>query len=185
MKATPQPNEPKSRAGRYRTPWAIKALLITFVILLLLTIYFGFRLPNRVRIAVTNIPTGTRYASLVAEADGELKNMFWLVPSPFLAVPSAMHPAKCVWSDQSSEGPPRVDWDAFVQWEWGTRYGVVTRSETRIWHVTWFTADQVAICGRVPVFGGATAAFDLSQGQKELLPAEAVNKLGLRDVRLD
>lgn len=139
-----------------------------------------FSPPWRVLVDITNIPTGTNFASLVVDSGGILSNMDWS-PSSELATPFTMHPAQCIWSYQNPENP-RVWWNAFVRWQPGERYGVVTRSTDGTWRVSWFGADSVPIEGRLWVLGGGKASFDLSAGQTVPLSAEQVKSLGLDKV---
>jgi hypothetical protein len=99
-------------------------------------------------------------------------------PKSEILVPFTMHPAQCVWSEQNPDNP-KVDWDAYVRWQPGERYGVVTRSTSGIWRVTWFEANAVPIRGRLLILGGGKVAFDLSLGQTVLLPREQIRWLGL------
>ncbi len=157
----------------------------SLLILCLLWPFFALCPPDRVKIAVTNLPPDTHFASIVAESEGVLRNMDWSVPSPFvISFPNRMHPADCTWSLQDSRHPPRIDWDAYVSWEWGTRYGVVTMSRGGVWKVTWFASEEIPLRGRVLLLGGGRAGFDLAGRASEPLPAAEVRQLGLQNVKV-
>ena len=143
-------------------------------------LYQSFHPSWRVRVSAINIPVGTDFASFVAESDGILSNMEWS-PKSEIHLPFTMDPASCIWSIQNPDNP-KVDWNAYVRWQPGERYGVVTRNTSGTWRVTWFEAGAVPIRGRLLVLGGGEVAFDLSLGQTELMPADQVRSLGLQDV---
>src|SRR5437660_117286 len=71
--------------------------------------------PDRVKVAVTGLPPDTYYASLVSQGGGMVQNLDWYLPSE-IGVPFTGHPAFCGWSYQDATKPPRIDWDAYVQW---------------------------------------------------------------------
>jgi hypothetical protein len=135
--------------------------------------------PDRVRIHVTNIPRGIAFLSLAALRDGRLQSMAW---SPkYIFNPLSMHPADCIWSHQDPEDP-KVDWDAYVHWERGERYGIVTRDTAGGWWITWFDPSAVPLTGHLPLLGGGEVHFDLSQGVTEPLSAGQLTELGLDKV---
>lgn len=139
-----------------------------------------FSPPWRVRVHIANIPKGTTFASLVAESGGTLSNMEWS-PSNELSTPFTMHPAECIWSYQTPDDP-KVNWHAYVRWQPGERYGLVTRSTDGTWRVSWFGADSVPIRGRLRLFGGGEVSFDVAGGQTVPLTVEQVKALGLQKI---
>ena len=98
-----------------------------------------------------------------------------------LSDPFTLHPARCVWSYQNPDNP-KVNWDAYVRWQPGERYGVVTRSTAGAWRVSWFEANAVPLRGRWWPFGGGEASFDVTAGQMVPLSAEQLTTLGLDKV---
>jgi hypothetical protein len=142
--------------------------------------YRSFNPPWRVRVHLTNIPVGTNFVSLVADSGEALRNMEWS-PNSELSVPFTMHPARCIWSFQNPDRP-KVDWHAYVRWQPGERYGVVTRSRDGTWRISWFEADSAPIRGRRWLLGGGEASFDITAGRTVPLSAEQVRTLGLDKV---
>ena len=145
-----------------------------------------FPSPNRddsVRLFVENIPEDVCYLSIIAESNGELKNMEWRVPNPWMGGRQNMHPKSCLWSIHDNGHPRRIQWDAYVGWELGGRYGVVTMNRQKEWSVTWFDADEVPL-----KVGGEKmerrARFDLARRKKEILPEKDVLTLGLDKVEV-
>ena len=155
-------------------------ILITVVAAAALWVGSIFSPPWRVRVYIANIPGGTNFASLVADSGGTLSNMEWS-PNSELSMPFTMHPAQCNWSYQNPDNP-KVDWHAYVRWQPGERYGVVTRSTDGTWRVCWFETDSVPIRGRLWVLGGGEASFDVAARQTAPLPMEQVRALGLEKV---
>ncbi len=133
----------------------------------------------RVRVDVTHIPPGTAFLSVAAESGGAVLNMDWS-PANELSIPFTMHPATCTWSYQRPNNP-NVNWDAYVRWQPGTLYGIVTRKTDGTWWVHWFEADAVPLKGRWWL-GGGRASFDLTAGQMVPLSGELVAALGLDKV---
>lgn len=156
----------------------VRAVVITIVLLAIFGVYRSFNPPWRVRIHITNIPTGTYFVSMVSDSDGKLRNMEWS-PNSELSIPFTMHPANCIWSFQQDTKHPKVDWDAFVRWELGERYGVLTRDTTGVWRVGWFKAESTSISWYKWFLGRGETAFDVSKGTMIPLPDEQVIALGL------
>lgn len=158
-----------------------RAIVCALLLVIVAGAAFGVRSyfvpPWRVRVHLTNIPVGTKYASLVADSGGDLRNMEWSPTSEF-ATPFTMHPAQCIWSYHNPDNP-KVDWNAYVHWQTGQRYGVATRSTDGTWRVHWFESDAVPIRGRRWLLGGGEASFDITAGQVVGLSAEQVRALGL------
>ena len=96
-------------------------------------------------------------------------------------MPFTMHPVACNWSFHDPDRPA-VDWHAYVRWQPGERYGVVTRHTDGAWRVSWFGAEAVPVRGRQWLFGGGEATFDVAAGQTVPLAAEQVQTLGLDTV---
>lgn len=145
-----------------------------------LWVFLGVNPPWRVRVNVANLPVGTHYASLVADSGGTIRNMEWS-PQSELMVPFTVHPAACIWSAHDPDRP-EVDWPAYVRWQSGERYGVVTRHTDGTWRVTWFGAEAVPVRGQRWLLGRGEAAFDLAAGRTVPLAAERVRALGLDEV---
>jgi hypothetical protein len=95
-----------------------------------------------------------------------------------------MHPGQCVWSAQNPSNP-KVDWNAYVQWHDGQRYGVVTHTTTGSWEVAWFAKEQVPLRGKRWLLGGGGVEFDLAEAIWEPLPADQVQRLELEKSRRD
>lgn len=161
--------------------WRKSAFAVGLSVAVMLTwlAYRQFHPYDRIRVFLPNLPADTRFACLVSEKQGQLQAMLW---SPAMLVPFTMHPADCAWSFHELRKAPKIDWLAYVQWEFGERYGVVTRSTAGVWEVTWFQPGQPAITDRHAILGGGQATFDLSEGSAELLSAERLNQLGLAAV---
>ena len=70
-----------------------------------------------------------------------------------LSILTTMHPARCSWSRQNPDNP-KVNWDAYVRWQPGERYGVVTRTKAGIWRVSWFEANAVPLPGAMVALRG-------------------------------
>jgi hypothetical protein len=159
--------------GRRLTALAV-VLFILGLLALLGQLYFNP--PDRVRVSVINIPDDVYFVSLAAATRGKLQTMHWSVKK---IVVGTMHPTRCTWSYHPG---PSIDWSAYVKWQSGEKYGVVTRTTDRVWRVTWFEANALPICGRVIVLGGGTAYFDMSKGRALPLLPEEVKDLCLEDV---
>jgi hypothetical protein len=142
--------------------------------------YRSFNPPCRVRVHLATIPVGTDFACLVADDGGAMRTMDWS-PSSELSIPFTMHPADCGWSYQNPDRP-KVDWHAYVRWQPGEQYGVVTKGTDGTWRVTWFQAEAVSIPRLRWFFGCGEATFDLALGRTVPLPAEQVQTLGLAKV---
>ena len=127
-----------------------------------------YRPGNQVRVAVENLPQDVFYASIIADTDSGLKNMHWLVANPWTGTREPIHPNDCTWSmSYFKDGPKRIDWDAWVQWEWGSRYGVVTMNRKEEWSVAWFGAEEIPLEGRAWGKGDGKASFDLADDLRD------------------
>jgi hypothetical protein len=131
----------------------------------------GFGAAGAVKIGVTNLPGGTRYASVVADSGGQIQNMDWLVKTAMIR--GRMHPQQCVWSYHDGKNP-KINWDAYVCWVEGERYGVLTCNEKDEWRVTWFGSD---------VRRNSVAHFDITKGTPGTAIPEQVQSLGLEKVQ--
>jgi hypothetical protein len=138
--------------------------------------------PNRVKVSAINIPSGSYYVSFVAMRDGKVVNMLWSGTDE-LGMAFTRHPLGDVWSYQLFPDRPRVDWNSWVQWEFGEKYGVLTRMTDESWHIFWFDPTQVPIQGRRFLFGGGLTEFDCSKGKSEPVTMATVLDLGLAEVK--
>jgi hypothetical protein len=131
---------------------------------------------DQLEVSINGVPKGTNFACVVAESQGVTRVMDWSW-SYFLG-PQRSHPADHNISRRHPEAPddgPRV---RATHWEFGERYGVVTRRDGK-WFVTWFNADNVPLKDRSILVGGGRVSFDLTQGRTEALPDDEVERLGL------
>ena len=76
-----------------------------------------------------------------------------------------------------------MDWNAYVRWVPGRRYGVVTRDRQLAWRVIWIDNDKVRRTGNRPVLGGGEVHLDVSEGEAVPLRPDEVETLGLDAVR--
>jgi hypothetical protein len=143
-------------------------------------IYFQFHPRDRIAIEITNVPAGTRFLCLVAETEEGIVAMNW---SPSMIVPFAMNPRDCTISYVMGTGP--VIANRYVMWRFGSRYGVVTRQDEKVWRVYWFQAQDVPLAGRRFLLGEGTAAFDLLKAKAEQPAADLLRRLGIEDLRWD
>lgn len=171
--STTRKNSKSGRWGR-RAVWAI---LLVIVGSTMVWVYSIFNPSWRVRVYITNIPAGTNFISLVADSGGALCNMDWS-PSDELSIPFIMHPAECIWSHPRVPNLAELDWDAYVQWQQGERYGVVTRNTTGTWNVCWIEADAIPVRGQ-RLFGNRVGTFDLATGKTVPLLEAQLEALGL------
>lgn len=168
-----------TNANRRRV--VIRVTLITFFLSGVFWVYGIFNPSWRVRVYILNLPAGTYFVSLIAESEGTLRNMDWS-PTSELSTPFTMHPADCSWSCLVNPVDPKVDWHAYVQWQSGRRYGVLTQDTGGSWRVIWFEADKSPIPGLKRFLGVGEATFDVVVGKMMRLPAEDVIALGLDKV---
>ena len=165
--------------------WYWAGLTVPLLFPLSFIVYLGYVPPNRVKVSAINIPSGAYYVSFVAQRDGLIVNMDWW-PLGELSPPTTMHPARCNWSYQSFPDRPSVLWDAWVRWEWGQKYGVLTRMRDESWHVFWFDEKQIPLQGRKFLLGGGLAEFDCRNAESEALATDyEIQRLGLQGVRND
>jgi hypothetical protein len=146
-------------------------------------VYFVYSCQNpsdRVRLYATNIPRGTDFLSVAALRGGRLHSMAWSPKHIF--DPMTMHPADCSWSHLIHPNNPQVDWAAYVRWQWGDRYGIVTRDTEGNWRITWFDISTVSLEGHKPLLGGGEVRFDMSQGVTEPLTDRQRTELGFDNV---
>ena len=140
-------------------------------------VYFAFHPRDRVQCTVKNMPVGTRWFCLASENDGQIELMDW---SPYHIFPGRMTPQSCTLSYPAEEARlVRRD----VMWQFGNRYGVVTRGTDKKWRITWLNAADVPIHGRVFLFGEGEVEMDLAKGQTELMNTDDIRRFGFQDFR--
>jgi hypothetical protein len=164
----------------FRRHW----LLTTILFLGLCAAVFVGLPSNRVRISATHLPPDTSFNALVAETSEGVRLMDWSVRVPFLGTSSNAHPVRCTWSwplvDPTQIG---MTWNAFVRWEWGTRYGILTMNQAGKWLVFWFAPEDVPLEGRGFWQSNGHAHFDLIGKRPENFPREDLKKLGLSELK--
>jgi hypothetical protein len=143
-----------------------------------LGMYLFFNPSDRIKVTISQLPRDTVYISFVSESNGIMQNMDWY-PRSETRVPFTMRPSESVWSSLELKKAPEIDWDAYVQWRCGERYGVVTRTRSGSWRVTWLKSKDVPIKAHRFIIGNGEAYFDLNKGKTIILQEEQ-----LRDLRL-
>jgi hypothetical protein len=155
------------------------ALLVIIAGAISAFIYFQFHPRDRIQIGVKNIPIGTRFLCLAVEKDGKIELMDW---SPYYVFPGRMAAADCAMSYRTpDDNAPIVNW--YVMWEFGSRYGIVTRRTDKVWRVTWFEANEVPIQGRGFLLGEGEVAIDITKGRTEEMNTDDVRRFGFQDYR--
>lgn len=135
----------------------------------ILCIYLVINPPSRIKVSASHLPTDTLFVSLVSKSRGTIKNMDFYLRSE-LIIPFTMEPSDCGWAKPEHDDLWRTTgWKAYVQWEWGEQYGVVTMRGDNIWRVTWFPASEVPIKGHWLILGNGEAQFDISKGNTTVL----------------
>jgi hypothetical protein len=159
----------------YRWPIVLGVIALSVVAGLF---YFGYTCHNprdRVHVDFVNVPGDVYFCCAACETGGVPRTMKWYIGS--IGGAFTMDPANCIASspyDRRFGGP--------VEWQFGERYGVVTRSKDGKWRITWFDADTVPIKDRSVLTGGGKVVFDLSEGHTEPLTDDEVSALGLKPV---
>lgn len=125
---------------------------------------------DRVRVVVWHFPADVFFQCVAVEDDdGFLSPLYWYVPG-IIPRPRPMHPSHCIWSRLDDENK-EFDYDKFVQWRKGTRYGVVTLTKDNRWFVYWFSP-------------GSRRDFDLATVKPVPLAPGEVRELGLSGVHV-
>lgn len=146
-----------------------------------LVIYQALNPPDRIKVTTSQLPPDTVFISFISESNGIQQNMDWY-PKGEIGIPFTMRPSRCVWSSLEYKEPPKIiDWDAYVKWQWGERYGLVTRNKGGKWKVTWFKAKDLTITRHWPIIGNGEAFFDLNKGVTIDMPNDKVRALGLHE----
>jgi hypothetical protein len=114
------------------------ATAILIVGAVILCIYLVINPPSRIKVSTFHLPIDTKFVSVVSKSGGTVKNMNFYLRSE-LIMPFTAEPSDCGWTKPEHDDLWRtVGWRAYVQWEWGEQYGVVTTRGDNIWRVTWF-----------------------------------------------
>src|SRR6185437_3210373 len=92
-----------------------------------LGMYLFFNPSDRVKVTISQLRRVTVFISFVSESNGVMQNIDWY-PRSELRIPFTMRPSESVWSSLELKEVPKIDWDAYVKWQLGERYGVVTRN---------------------------------------------------------
>lgn len=145
--------------------------------------FFVYRLaspPNRVQVVIRNLPADTYFACLVADSGETRQSMEWSIRSMYFE-PFTMHPARGAYS-YTTKRDIGAQFDAFVNWREGTRYGLAMRGKDLRWRVVWYEAREVRVSGRWPVLGGGSVQLDASQGIPVPFADADVAAAGLGDV---
>ena len=146
---------------------------------LCLSIYLALNPSDRVKVTTSQFPPDTMFISFVSESNGILQNMDWY-PRSELMLPFTMRPSESVWSSlEFNETPKMIDWDAYVKWRWGEKYGLVTRDRDGNWRITWFLPKDVPIKRHWFIIGNGEAHFDLNKGTTTHFSQEKLMELSL------
>jgi len=141
-------------------------------------VYYEFHPRDRVEISVQNIPLGTRFLCLISAKEGKIKLMDW---SPYYIFPGRMAPGNCTMSYRSPDDQKAIaNWH--VMWDFGDRYGIVTRRIDKKWRITWFNAADLPLEGRGDLLGEGSVEMDLAKGQTEQVDADEIRRLGLQEM---
>jgi hypothetical protein len=159
----------------YRWAVILGVIAMSVVAGLIFFVYTCNNPRDRVNVEIDRVPADVSFCCAVCETGGVRRTMKWYL---WHLGPFTMDAASCSASYRFGPGPIKAD----VEWQFGERYGVVTRSTDGQWRITWFDADTVPIKGRNVLTGGGKVIFDLSIGQTEQLTDDQVSALGLRDV---
>lgn len=131
--------------------------------------------PDRVGVAVTNIPEDVRFWSVLSNSKGQIRLMSdyegEILQKPVKRVPRVI-----------SFDFGKIDHAGgqSVAWEPGDRYGVLVKSVDGTWRVFWFSAAEAPLEKSSGGVVSAVVRFDLSNRTAEPFSEDAVNALGFQ-----
>lgn len=156
-----------------RTRWMGLAALVALVVVGLVA-YRARVTADRVQVTIRNLPENTYFACLVVDSGKSLQPIEWL-PYPNYR---PIHPKKAIVSFPRDRDIG-IEFETFIRWREGVRYGLVMLGRDAEWRVLWYDARVVRVVGRSPVWGRGSVDFDASQGRPVLFTDAEVEAAGV------
>jgi len=157
---------------------AVVGLAIVAVLVLVVAVVVQQEIcpADEVAVTIDSIPTDTAWLCLVSETDGGPMPMNWYAHKIDAVV---VHTDDCIVGTRRPEDSDRP-FREWVQWIDGRRVGVLRRTTSKEWRVSWFMGLKTVVAGRRPLIGRGTWRCDVREADDTRpVSIEWVRSIGL------
>lgn len=130
---------------------------------------------DEVAVTIVGLPADTSFWCIVAGTELTPAVMYFYVRKVDAV---AMHPDSCSLSTWLPESRPIVIRQQ-VKWVDANRVGILRRTTSGDWFVTWFDAPSSEVVGRMPVIGRGSWSADLRETAATSIAPDAVRAMGI------